>query len=224
MVRCKSTSRFSSINEDIILTQTDTTVGFVSQNHTKLSEIKSRPTSKPFIKIYAKFHIDSLVKPENDEKGETRHSKLDTTSHSKLDTTRHSKFDTTRHSKFDTTHHSKFDTTRHSKLDTTRHSKLDLESIPRIPKKHKNLVRRAKKTTFVVKNIAFRVTTNLKNSQILRDLEWHYSTSANKAGKNFDREFCESKADIIIENKDGLSELSSSTLIKLNNFKIRKLR
>ncbi len=154
MVRCKSTSRFSSVSKDVILTQTDTTVGFVSQNHTKLSEIKSRPTSKPFIKIYNSF--------------------------------------------------------------------LACES--RIPQSKKNFVRRSKKTTFIVKNKAFRIISNLKNSQILRDLEWHYSTSANEATKNFNREFCESKADIIIENKDGLSECSSSNLIKLNNHKIRKLR
>lgn len=47
MVRCKSNSRLSSV----VLMQTDTTVGFISQNHAKLSEIKSRPNSKPFIKV-----------------------------------------------------------------------------------------------------------------------------------------------------------------------------
>ena len=154
MVRRKSTSRFSSIEKDIILSQTDTTVGFISQNHAKLSEIKSRPTSKPFIKIYNSF----------------------------------------------------------------------LECESRIPHSKKSFVRRSKKTTFIVKNKAFRINANLKNSQILRNLKWHYSTSANEAGKSFNREFCEVKADIIIENKDGLSECSSSSLIKLTNHKVRKLR
>ena len=154
MVRCKSNSRFFSLSQDVILTQADTTVGFISQNFAKLSEIKSRPTSKPFIKIYNSF----------------------------------------------------------------------LACQNRIPHSQKNFVRRSKKTTFIIKNQAFRINPCIKNSQILRNLEWHYSTSANEVGKNFNREFCESKADIIIENKNGLLENSSSNLIKLNNHKIRKLR
>ena len=154
MVRCKSTTRFLSISKDIILTQTDTTVGFISKNHTRLSEIKSRPISKPFIKIYNSF--------------------------------------------------------------------LACES--RIPNTKKSFVRRSKKTTFIIKNRAFRINSHLNHSQILRDLDWHYSTSANEANKNFNREFCELKADIIIEDKNGLRELTSSQLIKLNNYKTRKLR
>ena len=141
MVRCKSTSRLSSV----ILVQTDTTVGLISQNYTKLSEIKSRPVSKPFIKI-----IDSLREV-------------------------------------------------------------------RIPKKHKSKVRRSNKTTFIVNNKAFRVSSLKQNSQILRDISWHYSTSANEANKKFNREFCEQNADIIIENIEGLKELGSSKLIKITN-------
>jgi tRNA A37 threonylcarbamoyladenosine synthetase subunit TsaC/SUA5/YrdC len=154
MVRCKSNTRFSSIKNKVILTQTDTTVGFVSQNHEKLANIKSRPQSKPFIKIYNSFkHIQS-----------------------------------------------------------------------RIPQNKKALVRRAKKTTFVVKNRAFRVDNSFKNSELLRELNWHYSTSANENAKSFCREFCEEKADIIIEDQKGLNELSSSRLLKINNTKIKALR
>lgn len=132
--------------------QTDTTVGFISQNHKKLSEIKSRLASKPFIKI-----IDSLREV-------------------------------------------------------------------RIPKKFRSEVRRSKKTTFIVSNKAFRVNLVKQNSQILRNISWHYSTSANEANKKFDREFCEQNADIIIENVDRLKELGSSKLIKLTNHKKRRLR
>lgn len=138
----------------MVLTQTDTTVGFVSQNHSKLSSIKSRPFSKPFITIYHSF------------------------------------------------------------------SSLKV----RVPNTQKNLVRRSKKTTFVIKDHAFRVDLSQKKSQILRDLHWHYSTSANEAGKSFKRDFCEDKADIIIEDQNGLQELSSSKLLKLNHKKIRSLR
>ncbi|MEA3330984.1 MAG: hypothetical protein U9Q29_04740 [Campylobacterota bacterium] len=157
MVRFKSNTRLSSIKTSVILTQTDTTVGFVSQNHEKLANIKSRPASKPFIKVFNNF-------------------------------------------------------------------KTFLACGNRIPSNKKNLVRRSKKTTFIVNNRAFRITPQAKNSQILRELIWSYSTSANESNKNFDREFCEDKADIIIEDKNRLYERSSSTLLKINNNKKVRIR
>lgn len=123
MVRCKSNTRFSSIKNKVILTQTDTTVGLISQDHSRLAHIKSRPNSKPFIKIYNSF----------------------------------------------------------SSINS------------RIPQSKKNIVRRSKKTTFIVKNRAFRVDSSYKQSQLLRDLNWHFSTSANEIGKNFERDFVKIK-------------------------------
>lgn len=38
-----------------ILTQTDTTVGFLSQDPSALIAIKSRDTTKPFVKVFASF-------------------------------------------------------------------------------------------------------------------------------------------------------------------------
>ena len=142
---------------EVILSQTDTTVGFLSQDADKLYEIKSRKNTKPFIKVYSTFH--DFLSTNN-----------------------------------------------------------------RVPNKFKNIVRRSKKTTFIVNNRAFRIAKPILNSQILRDLKWHYSTSANETGKNYERTFCEKKADIIIENKNGLYEHSSSSLIKLSQTKRRKLR
>jgi len=141
----------------VILTQTDTTVGFLSQDEKKLYEIKSRKSSKSFIKVYSDF-------------------------------------------------------------------KSFLKSGNRVPSSKKNLVRRSKKTTYIVKNRAFRVASTSLNSQILRNSSWHYSTSANESSKKFNREFCEEKADIIIENYDGLNEKESSSLYKINNVKIRRIR
>jgi len=148
MVRRKSTSRLSGI----VLVQTDTTVGFISQNHEKLAQIKSRPINKPFIRV------------------------------------------------------------------------INSSQNLRIPNKYKNLVRRSKQITFIVNNQAFRISNKIKASQIIRNLSWHYSTSANQTNKNFNREFCEQNADIIIETVDGLQELNSSSLIKLNNHTKRRLR
>ena len=150
-------TRLSRLSLKVVLTQTDTTVGFLSQDEQKLQEIKHRDSSKPFIKVYNNF-------------------------------------------------------------------KTLLKSRQRVPQKFKNTVRRSNKITFIVKNRAFRVANSPLDSQILRDTLWHYSTSANKKNKTFDREFCEKKADIIIENKEKLKELSSSSLYKINHIKIRKLR
>jgi tRNA A37 threonylcarbamoyladenosine synthetase subunit TsaC/SUA5/YrdC len=61
MDRCKSSTRLSSIESPVILTQTDTTVGFLSKDDKKLYTIKSRNTSKPFIKVYRDFKTFSLL-------------------------------------------------------------------------------------------------------------------------------------------------------------------
>ena len=157
MVTINSNSRFSPIKSLVVLTQTDTTVGFLSQDATKLQKIKNRPNSKPFIKVFQNFRA------------------------------------------------------------------LKSAGI-RIPNLHKRAVRNAKKSTFVVKNIAFRVAEGNLSSTILRKRVWNYSTSANASGKQFERDFCEEKADIIVENKFGLYEGAPSSLYKINNKRREKLR
>jgi len=141
----------------VILTQTDTTVGFLSQDSLKLQEIKSRESSKPFIKVY------SSLKAFKEDKN-------------------------------------------------------------RVPSSQKSRIRRSQKTTFIIKNRAFRITSTNLNSSILRVNRWNYSTSANESGKNFNRNFCESKADIIIEDKNSLYEGKASSLYKINSKKMERLR
>ncbi len=157
MVKLNSTSRLPSINSKIILTQTDTTVGFLSQDAIQLSAIKSRHDSKPFIKVYKSFQA---LKQDN----------------------------------------------------------------KRVPKSKKNIIRRLKKTTFIVKNFSFRIAGDFLSSSLLRKSSWNYSTSANQSGKNFSRIFCEEKAVIIVEDKNGLFEGKASKLYKINNKKIKRLR
>ena len=156
MVKCDSTSRFSSIDSFVLLTQTDTTVGLLSQDAQKLQAIKARHSSKPFITVYKNFQT--------------------------------------------------------------------LTQNLRVPNAQKRRVRRAKKTTFIVKNIAFRVASDSANSAHLKKSLWNYSTSANESTKCFDRVFCEEKADIIIETKVPLHEGDSSALYKINSKKRVRLR
>ncbi len=157
MVKSNSTSRLFSIKDQVILTQTDTTVGFVSQNAKSLADIKTRPNTKPFIKVY-----NSLKSLQDAHK--------------------------------------------------------------RVPKTQKRVLRRAKKCTFIVKNEAFRIAAYPLHSNILRNLNWVYSTSANESGKKYDRAFCQSKTDIIIEDLNELEEKTASKLFKINNKKIKRLR
>jgi len=157
MVKRNSTTRLSSLNTKVILTQTDTTVGLLSQDAKQLRKIKSRPQTKHFIQVFDSF---TTLKSHN----------------------------------------------------------------IRIPAQFKQTVRRAKKTTFIVKNRAFRVAKSPLYSQLLRNLSWAYSTSANESGKIFQRAFCEEKADIIIENKKGLFEDKASKLYKINKKRKKRLR
>lgn len=157
MVKINSDSRLFTIKSAVLLTQTDTTVGFLSQDEKKLQAIKQRPTSKPFIKVYKDFMT------------------------------------------------------------------LKNDGI-RIPRKYKKELRRAKKTTYIVKKQSFRVAKLNLHSNILTNSSWHYSTSANESGKNFDRDFCQLKADIIIEDNRGLDEGLASKLYKINSKRKVRLR
>ena len=141
----------------VILAQTDTTVGFLSQDAQALYEIKSRANTKPFITVFDSF-------------------------------------------------------------ETLKNSGI------RVPKKYKKLVRNTKKTTFILKNNSFRVAHLKLDSSFIRKLHWTFSTSANESTKNFEQDFCQSKADIIIEDYRGLSETNPSTIYKLGQRKKRRLR
>jgi len=156
MVKHNSSSRFSFIKTQVFLTQTDTTVGFLSQDATQLQYIKSRSSSKPFIKVFATFK--------------------------------------------------------------------DFQKNNRIPKRYKSRVRRSKKTTFIVKNQAFRVVPYPLSVNFMQKIPWFFSTSANERGKHFDRRFCEAYSDIIIEDKNSLKEGKASQLYKLNNTTKKRLR
>ncbi|MEJ2373821.1 MAG: hypothetical protein P8Y16_08590 [Sulfurimonas sp.] len=126
MVKSNSTSRLFGLNTQIVLTQTDTTVGFISHNATALASIKIRPNTKPFIKVYR-----SLKNLKQEHK--------------------------------------------------------------RVPNKFKKDIRLSTQTTFIVKDEAFRIAAYPVQSNILRNLQWSFSTSANESGKNFNREFCQRK-------------------------------
>jgi tRNA A37 threonylcarbamoyladenosine synthetase subunit TsaC/SUA5/YrdC len=100
-----------------------------------------------------------------------------------------------------------------------------LKTLTRVPNKHKNRVRRAKKTTFAyTDDKAIRVVKDKVHAKFIKPFEWFYSTSANERSLAYDKEFAYAKSDIIIESKDGLYEGESSSIYKLYKNKIQRLR
>jgi tRNA A37 threonylcarbamoyladenosine synthetase subunit TsaC/SUA5/YrdC len=140
----------------ILLAQTDTTVGFLSQSPQRLQEIKKRDDTKPFLKVYASFKT--------------------------------------------------------------------LSRDIRIPSIHKHLVRYSRKTTFIVKNQAFRYVDDPEHSRLIERYGWLYSTSANETGKEYDAIFCQSFSDLVVEDHRGLSEKSASKIFRLTQTRLKQLR
>lgn len=141
----------------VILAQTDTTVGFLSQDRQQLARIKERPANKPFIQSF-----DSLE----------------------------------------------------------RYSVMG----GRVPQKFKNRLRRSKAESFVINNHAIRIVPSGEHHHLLKHYGWLYSTSANAKECSFEREFAEEHADIIVEDSRGLYEGSPSSIYRLNQKQIRRLR
>lgn len=100
-----------------------------------------------------------------------------------------------------------------------------LARFTRAPQKHKNLIRRARKTTFIYpNNRAIRVVKDHPHAQFLAGLGWAYSTSANRHKCGFNLDFATKMADIIIGDPASLFEAPPSSLIKLSVSRIKKIR
>lgn len=143
------------IEEKVFLTQTDTTIGFVSQNAGRLTEIKKRPPHKHYIKA-----VNSLDM---------------------------------------------------------------LKSAVRIPSYHKNRVRKAKKTTFIMPDgHSYRVVRDTHHLLLLNRLKWAYTTSANLSGSGYDETFAKAHADVIITPLRETKQ--ASKIYKLGKTTLKRIR
>ena len=103
----------------------------------------------------------------------------------------------------------------------------ELLGFVRVPKAHKNLVRKAKKTSFIYPNSkACRVVNWSKHAEFLRKFGYFFSSSANLHGKAFDATLARK---ITLQNggetvDEILFEGKPSTLIKLSRDKKKKIR
>ena len=143
------------LKKKVFLTQTDTTIGFVSQNAERLTEIKERPPYKHYIKA-----VNSLG---------------------------------------------------------------TLKSFVRIPAAHRNRVRRAAKTTFILPNgHSYRVVRERHHLLLLNRLTWAYTTSANLSGQPYDEDFAKEAADVVITPLYNKSE--ASKIYRVNNHTLKRIR
>lgn len=139
----------------VFLTQTDTSIGFVSQNAEKLTQIKQRPPHKHYIKA-----VNSLA---------------------------------------------------------------TLKHFTRIPSMHKNRLRRAKQTTFIMPDgHSYRVVRDTHHLLLLDRLKWAYSTSANLSGEVYDENYAKEAADVIISPLRENAQASS--IYKLAPHTIKRIR
>lgn len=146
---------YEELGRKVFLTQTDTTIGFVSQNAEKLNTIKQRPSHKHYIKA-----VNSL---------ET------------------------------------------------------LKSFTRVPRTHKNRIRRAKKTTFILPNKhSYRIVRDKHHLLLLNRLKWAYTTSANLSNKPYDKTFAKEMADVVIYPLKTSKKVSQ--IYKIGKNRLKRIR
>ncbi|MEA3289232.1 MAG: Sua5 YciO YrdC YwlC family protein [Campylobacterota bacterium] len=101
-----------------------------------------------------------------------------------------------------------------------------LKSKTRVPNRFKNKIRRSKCSTFIYPNsLSFRVVDkNSHHSRFIKKFKSLYSTSANKTKVNFDIDYAYTNSDIVLYNSLEFKETKSSSIYKVNNSCIKKIR
>lgn len=109
------------------------------------------------------------------------------------------------------------------KFITALNSLDTLKKLVRVPVNHKKMVRRATKTTFIIKNESFRVVKDEDHLKLIDRLKWAYTTSANISGEEYNEEFALNCADVIVSP---LSQHKSkaSQILKLGTRNLKRLR
>ena len=99
-----------------------------------------------------------------------------------------------------------------------------LKSFTRVPIAHKNRVRRAKKTTFIMPNgLSFRVVKATEHNLLLDRLHWLYSSSANLSGAEYDEGYAKERAEVIVTLPKAKSG-KASTIYRLGQKNLKVIR
>ncbi|WP_314301211.1 Sua5 YciO YrdC YwlC family protein, partial [Campylobacter showae] len=100
---------------------------------------------------------------------------------------------------------------------------IELKNLARVPAKFKNLVRRARKTTFLYPNgTAVRVVKECAHEEFLSKFDWLYSSSANLNGQSFDEEWAKAAVDEVVDQN--FSQNASSKIYKISKTSLKRLR
>jgi len=149
-------SEGKQIKNNLYLTQTDTTIGFVSQDASKIDRAKERLPNKHYIRV-----VNSLDM---------------------------------------------------------------LKRFARVPQKHKNFVRRARRTTFIMpKGYSFRVVRSTKHNLLLDRIGWVYSSSANLSGCDYDEAYAKDRSEVIVSFSDKYVG-KASKIYRLGEKRIKTIR
>ena len=96
--------------------------------------------------------------------------------------------------------------------------------LPRVTQRHKNIIRRAKKTTFIYPNgKSYRVIKS-QHKKFVKKFTAIYTTSANRSGEAFDLEYALQNADVIVQDRFGFCQKGASSLVRLYKTKKEVLR
>jgi tRNA A37 threonylcarbamoyladenosine synthetase subunit TsaC/SUA5/YrdC len=98
-----------------------------------------------------------------------------------------------------------------------------LKTFTRVPPLHKNRVRRAQYTTFIMPDgHSYRVIKDPHHLLLIDRLKWAYTTSANLSGHIYDEHFAKEAADIIITPLQ--KKRNPSRIMKLGKRELRRVR
>lgn len=141
---------------NLYLTQTDTTIGFVSQDAFKIDKAKKRLPNKHYIRV-----VNSLK---------------------------------------------------------------TLQTFTRVPNLHKNRLRRAKRTTFIMPNgYSFRVVKETEHNLLLDRVKWLYSSSANLSGEEYNRAYAKEATEVQM-SFPVMHQGKASKIVRLSQTKMKVIR
>ena len=93
----------------------------------------------------------------------------------------------------------------------------------RTPKKHRKIVRRGNKSTFIIsQDYSFRVIKDNRHNLLLKRLKRAYTSSANASNCEYDFEYAYKNADIIVYPLK--NQTQPSKIYKLGKTKLKRIR
>ncbi|GGD40006.1 hypothetical protein GCM10012288_12580 [Malaciobacter pacificus] len=101
-----------------------------------------------------------------------------------------------------------------------------LKQNTRVPKKYRKRIRNSKRTTYIYPNkMSFRViSTDSDFYDFIHKFNILFSTSANRTGKMYQKEFANERSEVIVEDKNNFFETTASKIIKVSKNTIFRIR